>query len=273
MYQSHWQLQRKPFDAGADPQFYYPAQAHQAALLKLRYAVESRRGASMLAGPLGCGKTLLVAMLRQALGREFAPLVHLVFPQMSAPELLGYVAAELCGSPAADRCGSVSESVRQIERLLGENARQGRHAGVVVDEAHLLDDPSALEALRLLLNFESGGQPGLTLLLAGQTALVPILQRTPQLDQRLSVKCVLRPFTAEETAGYVQHRLQVAGATRPIFDAAALAAVHQLTHGVARRINRLCDLALLIAYAEGQHAVTTEQLEAVQEELVTVSAE
>ncbi len=273
MYESYWQLRQKPFENNADPQFYYPGESHQAALLKLRYAVESRRGGALLAGASGSGKTLLVNMLRAALGENFTPFVHLVFPQMATPELLAYLAAELDGASAPAGSLGVHESVLRIERALADNTRRGRHAVLVVDEAQLLDNGQALEALRLLTNFQSDNQPGLTLLLVGQPGLLSTLSRIPQLEERLGVKCLLRPFNEEETAAYVSHRLRVAGALQPIFDAESLTALHGLTHGIARRINRLCDLALLIGYAEERKTITADHLEAVCEELVTVVPE
>ena len=104
MYETYWQLQEKPFDNTCDPRFYYPAESHQTSLLKVRYAVENGRGGAVLAGPPGCGKTLLVHMLRQALGPACTPIVHIVFPQMSAPELLSYLADELTGARATGTC-------------------------------------------------------------------------------------------------------------------------------------------------------------------------
>lgn len=272
MYESHWQLQQKPFENTLDPRFYFPGEPHQAALLKLRYAVESRRSAALLAGMPGSGKTLLLGLLRRLLGEQFRPFVHLVFPQMPLPDLLAYLAADLGGGPTAG-LPSAQESVRRIEQLLAENVRAGRHAVVAIDEAHLLDNGQTLETLRLLLNLEPGGRPALTLILTGQTSLLPILDRMPQLEERLAVKCLLRNLSPQETAEYVRHRLQAAGAREPIFEPEALTALHELTHGIARRINRLCDLALLIAYAEGQSVITAATLESVCDELVNVAPE
>ncbi len=282
MYESHWQLELKPFEHSADPRFYFPSESHQAAMLKLRYAIENGRGGALLAGPSGTGKTLVINMLRQLLGERFAPIVHLVFPQMACEELLAYLAAELDGN---DNDGhlSVARSIRRIENfLLGDGQLRGgqaeRQAVVVVDEAHLIERADTLEALRLLMNFESSpsgsvGRPGLTLVLVGQTRLLPTLERTPQLDERLGVKCLIRPFAEQETADYVRHRLKAAGATREIFDPDALPVLHALTHGVARQINRLCDLALLIGFAEERRTITASQLEGVSQELVTVVPE
>ena len=273
MYESYWQLQQKPFENCADPRFYYPGESPQAALLKLRYAVENRRGGALLAGASGTGKTLIVTMLRGLLGETCTPFAHLVFPQMSTADLLGYLADELEGSPRGGDNYSVQTSIRRIERFLGENSRKGRHAVIAIDEAHLLGGAETWEAIRLLMNFEADGRPALTLLLSGQTALLPMIDRMPQLDERLGVKCLMRSFSEEETAAYATHRLKTAGAKRTIIDPDAFATLHELTGGVARRINRLCDLALLIGYAEKRTIISASHFEAVCQELVTIAPE
>lgn len=273
MYESYWKLKQKPFESSADPRFYYPGESHQAALLKLRYAIENRRGGALLAGASGSGKTLVINMLRNNLDEQFTPFAHLVFPQMSCSELLAYLADELEGSRNASTKATVQASIRRIEYFLSGNVDQGRHAVAVVDEAHLLQSADTLEAMRLLLNFGPAGQPGLTLVLAGQTGLLPTLDRTPQLEERLGVKCLIRPFTKQETGDYVTHRLKVAGAARTIFEPDALPTLHALTHGVARRINRLCDLALLIGFAEERQTITASHFESICQELVSVVPE
>ncbi|NQU23876.1 MAG: AAA family ATPase [Candidatus Nealsonbacteria bacterium] len=278
MYESYWQLKQKPFDNGADPRFYYPGESHQAALLKLRYAVENHRGGALLAGASGTGKTLVVGMIRQVLAEQFSPQVHLVFPQMPCAELLAYLADELEGTATAPPTPglpvpSLQATIHRIQRLLAENTRQRRHAVVIVDEAHLLRDVETLEAMRLLLNFQSAGRPDLTLVLCGQPGILPTLQRTPQLDERLGVKCLLSPLSETETARYVHHRLQVAGAKREIIEPGAIPTLYALTHGIARQINRLCDLSLLIGFAEERQTITAAHFESVCQELVAVVPE
>jgi len=271
MYEAYWRLDRKPFDNTADARFYYPGEAHQGALLKLRYAIENRHGGGVLAGSPGIGKTMLIRALIRELGEDYGPSVHITFPQMPPAELLAFLADELTGRSGAS--GSVSQSVRTIRQALVENTKAGRHAVVFVDEAQVIENREVLEALRLLLNFEVAGRPAMSLLLVAQPALLPRLDRMPGLEERMGVKCLLRNFTLEETAAYIQHRMQAAGGDASMFDAEALTAVHELTRGTPRRINRLCDLALLIGYAEEHSRVTPDTVESVSDEPVTVTAE
>jgi general secretion pathway protein A len=271
MYESYWHLDRRPFENTDDPRFYYPGESHQGTLLKLRYVVENQRGGAVLAGAAGTGKTLLARVLARQLADVCRPVAHIVFPQMPAAELLKYLADEL---PAPDSgARGVDQTVRRIQAFLAENSSRGKHAVVIIDEAHLLEDTETLEALRLLFNFESDSQPGLTMLLVGQPRLLPIIDRMPGFEERLALKCLLRPFTLDETISYVSHRLQSAGAKRQLFEPAALEALYALTHGLARRINRLCDLALLIGFAEERQTISAEQLDAVAQELVAVLPE
>ncbi len=299
MYEAYWQLDRRPFENVSDVRCYYPGESHQGAMLKLRYAVENRRGAALLCGASGSGKTVLVDQLRRHLAKRYRPFVHLVFPQMPTESLLAYLADSLAaptlntpkptsgGSVAstsgpasaksidADRNASrgIDDTVWRIQQFLLLNAQQDQHAVVAIDEAHLLDDARTWEALRLLLNFEANSLPTLTLLLVGQPGLLPQIDRMPAMEERLGVKCLLRPFTVDETAAYVNFRLQAAGAKRTIFEPASMETLYELTHGLARQINRLCDLALLVGFAEERTTIGSEQLEAVALELVTVAPE
>ncbi len=281
MYQAYWQLDARPFDHSADARFYFPGPSQQAALLKLRYVVENRRGAAVLAGESGLGKTLVAQTLVRQLGDTFHPRVHVVFPQMPADQLLAYLADMVArsvseGVPSVARSASggtpsIDQSLRRIQDTLTEHTKAGRHAIIVIDEAHLLRDSRSLETIRLLLNFEHDAQPLATYLLVGQTGLALDVQRLPQLDERLAVKCLLSRLTAEETGAYIQHRLAAAGAKRPIFDASAIEEIHQLTHGIPRRINRLCDLALLVGYGEELRSLGKSQIQAIYEELIGAS--
>jgi general secretion pathway protein A len=273
MYTDYWHLTKKPFETGADPDFYYPSESHQGALLKLRYAVESRRGGALLTGGTGLGKSLVVQLMKRMAPGHIQPFVHVMYPRMAADELLAYIASQISPASEQPHDRSVDVSIRSIERALQENAHNDRHAVLVIDEAHLMDEVDGLEVCRLLSNFEYNSYPGFTLVLVGQPTLLPMLDRHSGLEERLGVKCLLRPFNMEETISYITHRLTQSGAGRAIFDNEALETLFHLTGGVPRQINRLCDLAMLIGFAEQLPSISAEHLESVCNELVAVSAE
>ena len=273
MYEKYWNVNDKPFENTADAKFYYPSDTHQGALLKLRYAVENSTGGALLTGAPGLGKTLVIQSLLRQLSETVAPRINLVFPKMPNEQLLSYIADELCESRADGASRSIDQSVRQIKSALVQNVEEGRLAVLVVDEAHLLAADRTLDTLRLLLNFEHQGKPCLTLILAGQPNLLPVLERHPGLEERMAVKCLLRPFSLDETSSYVQHRFQQAGGDPAVFEQDAIGAIHAISHGVPRKINRLCDLALLIAFAEEHSSISAGQIESVSDELITVAPE
>lgn len=268
MYLDYWQLETKPFEPLCEAPFLFASDSRQAALHKLRYAIEGRRAAAVLAGAGGGGKTLLVDSLQQELKADCQPLVRVVFPQMSDRDLLAYLAERLGAPPGDPPRMTVEESLRRLEFVLQDNASRKRHAVIVVDEAHLLEDSGLLEPLRLLLNLTVNSQPAFTLVLVGQPGVLPMVARHGAFDERLDIKVFLPSLTAEETAAYVQHRLNAAGASREIFSSGALETIHQLAGGAPRRINRLCDLALLVGFANGDEAIGPDDLQAVHDELV-----
>lgn len=272
MYTEYWQLEAKPFEPNCDERFHFPCASQQAALNKLQYAVDSGRAAAMIAGASGCGKSLVIRLLESKLQASVGNFIQLVFPLMSTRDLLTYLAEEI-GAPAADPpLRTVEESLRRLEFALEERDRRGKHTVLVIEEAHLLEDSGLLETLRLLINLQAAGRTKLTLLLVGQPPLLSGLRRHATLDERLDMKVLLKPFTEQETADYIIHRLNAAGASRPIFSAAAMDAVHRLSSGIPRQINRLCDLALVVGFAASQESIDPAHLESVHKELVSFPA-
>lgn len=251
MYESHFGLNRRPFGETVDPSAYVSLPGREAVVRRLRYALEYGQGPVLLHGPAGSGKTLLT----RALARDLAsppgrPAAHLTFPVLPAADLLAYLAEELGAPGPATADLSLGATLRRLQRGLAASAARGERSLLVVDEAHLIDDPATFEALRALLNFASLGPPDLSLVLVGATEV--LLRLPPGLADRLAACCLLGPLSESETAAYLNGRLAAAGAAGPLFDAATAAALHRAGDGLPRRLNRLADLTLLVAFADGR---------------------
>ena len=272
MYEHFWGLSRKPFEHSAAGDFFYRSEGHQAALLKLKYVLENRLGAALLAASPGCGKTYVVNQLLHELPDRFAPVARLLFPQLTPPELLAYLAVELgaAESEVGDAHGGLDRTIRQIEKQLRGHCEADRHPVIVVDDAHIIEDRRVFQALQLLLNFQHEPTIEFSLILIGEPCLIPRIQRIGQLDDRIAVKSLIPPLSRQDTTDYIRHRLSAAGAKADICDTSALKEVFIISKGVPRQINRLCDLALLVGYADRLSAVSAEVVEAVSDELAGV---
>ncbi|MBI1348929.1 AAA family ATPase [bacterium] len=269
MYEQHWHLQQPAFRSCASANFFYGSRSHEAALLKLRYLVEQRQGIALLTGVSGSGKSYVIDTFCQQLPADAGPVVPILFPQLTSSELLGYITAKLesVTGAANGSTESLDYVLQRLELAFQQLTRAGRHPVIVIDDAHLIADRKVFQTLQLLLNYRRANEIDFSVLLAGNPELVGQVKRYTALHERMAFMTTLQAFNAEETAEYVQHRLQAAGATESIFDQPALASIYQLSGGSPRLINRLCDFALLVGYADNLDHVTSAQVEAVAEEL------
>ncbi|MTV54340.1 ExeA family protein, partial [Pseudoduganella buxea] len=259
MYTQFFQLKQSPFSIAPDPRYLFMSERHREALAHLLYGVGSGGGFVLLTGEIGAGKTTVCRCFIEQIPPD-CRLAYIFNPKLSVEELLLSVCDEFrVALPAAtDGALSVKGYVDAINRHLLESHAQGLHNVLVIDEAQNLS-AAVLEQLRLLTNLETSERKLLQIILIGQPELRTMLARPEleQLAQRVIARYHLGSLTAAETAQYIGHRLAVAGATGPTpFGANVTRLVHQLTGGVPRRINLLCDRALLGAYVENRRAVT-----------------
>ena len=249
MYAQYWGLQLLPFENTPDPRFFYASPEHQEGLARLKYVVEGRKGAGVLTGVFGCGKTLLARSLLRDLPSSRYRVAYIANPLMSELELLHGIAQKLNITGLPDRRSEILKDVllEAIGRRLQENARDGKDTLVLIDEAHVLQDERVVEELRLLLNFQDEERFFLTLLLMGQPELRELVDRNKPLAQRICMGYHLVPLSEPETAAYVAYRLRVAGAPKPaaVFSVEAMRLLFESSGGIPRRINQLADVAML----------------------------
>lgn len=253
MYDTFYNLKKKPFQLTPDPEFFYNSAAHRRALAYLRYGLAQGEGFVVVTGVPGTGKTMLVKELFADLRDANIVAGLMVNSQVDADDTLRIIAATFGLSYNGD---TKAVLLKNLENFFKLKASEGRRVLLVVDEAQNLPLQS-LEELRMLLNFDLDGRPIFQVFMLGQEELRATLRsgKMEQVRQRVAATYHLRPLGPEETQEYILHRLTTAGWNQdPRFAAEAFAAIHDYSQGIPRIINTLCDRLFLYGYLEELHA-------------------
>src|ERR1700678_2274871 len=249
-----YKLKEQPFSNSPDPRSLYASSTHREALASLLHGVNSGCGfLAMIAKP-GMGKTTLLFQALDQL-RDKATTVFL-FQTMCTPH--EFLRAILVDLGVRDTEGTLFKLQVKFNDFLVEQARSGKPVILVIDEAQNLDD-SVLEVVRMLSNFQISTGQFLQIVLSGQPQLAEKLA-TPglvQLRQRIPIVARLKPFTEQETALYIEHRLQTAGYRQngSLFTREAVALIAECSEGIPRNINNLCFNALSLGCALQQKPI------------------
>jgi general secretion pathway protein A len=249
MYETYYGLQEKPFGITPDPRFLFMSRTHREAFAHLLYGLRNKVGFIAVAGEVGAGKTTILRALFSQLDDANFRLALILNPRVTPMGLLQSINAEF-GLPG--KCRSIFGLVEELNAYLLNENLVGRTPVLIIDEAQNLS-VGVLEQIRLLSNLETERDKLIQIVLVGQPELRDLLLRPNlrQLNQRIVVRCNLASLEPDETVAYVRHRLQIAGrADGMLFSEEALKAVHRCSAGLPRRINMICDRALLIAYTE-----------------------
>ncbi len=253
MYEAFYGLREQPFRVTPDPRFLYRNPAIDEAVAALTYGIAQRKGFLSLVGEVGTGKTTLLRHLLDSVS-PMTQTVFILYPTVQFEEMLEHILHEL-GIPT-DGAGKFVKLQRLHEFLL-EHTRAGGNAAILIDEAQDLD-ARVLEELRLLSNLETSTEKILQILLAGQPELERKLAQPElrQLRQRIALHVRLRAFTPVEVAAYVRARLKRAGAADgAVFTPEALVRIAEVTAGIPRVVNVLCDAALVTGFAAGARQI------------------
>jgi general secretion pathway protein A len=257
MYASYFGLKQEPFSIAPDPRLLFMSDRHREALAHLLYGVGGGGGFVLLTGEIGTGKTTVCQLFLEQVPAH-CNVAYIFNPKLTVTELLQSVCEEFhIALPPHERAATVKDYLDPLNAFLLREHAAGRSSVLIIDEAQNLS-ADVLEQLRLLTNLETRERKLLQIVLIGQPELRSMLARPEleQLAQRVIARYHLDALAEPETAHYVQHRLEAAGLTRPLpFDRRALRLIHRITRGVPRRINLLCDRALLGAFAGGHAAV------------------
>lgn len=265
MFLRHYQLHEQPFGVTPDPRYTYFTSTHREALASLAYAVEVGSGFSVMVAKPGMGKTTLLFRLLDYL-QDKARTVFVFHTQCNSVDLMRYILADMKIKYSGKDPVEMHALLNQA--LLNE-ARLGRSVVVAIDESQNLSH-EVLETIRLLSDFETPRRKLLQIILCGQPELGRKLAHPDlvQLRQRITVLCRLAPLSLQEVAGYIDHRLKVAGYPGSnLFSPDAIQLIHRESRGIPRVINTLCSGALSIGCALGRIRIDPEVVREVLADL------
>ena len=260
MYEKFYGLKEKPFSIQPDPDFLYFSKRHRLAYSMLEYGIENRAGFTVITGDIGCGKTTLIRHL----------LNHL--PMNARVGLISNMSRDI-DDPLEWVMMSFDQPYQNMSRaalfdafqqfLIKEYA-QARRAVLIIDEAQNLN-VKALESLRMLSNINADKDQLLQIVLVGQPELKATLQRPElkQFAQRVSVDFHLPALNRSEVGLYVLHRLKVGGRSKPLFTHEAIMRIGEVSGGVPRSINILCDLTLVYGFSNSLQRIDQDMVEEV----------
>jgi general secretion pathway protein A len=261
IYTDHFGLDARPFALTPDPDFLFWPQGHRRAYTMLEYGVSTHAPITLITGEVGAGKTTLLLHLLRSLGSDV--LVGLVSnPNGSRAELLRWVLMSLEQPAGIDE--SYVDLFSRFQTFVINEYANGRRVVLIFDEAQNLS-AEALEELRMFININSGKDEVLQLVLIGQPELRDLVSRPDmrQFAQRIAASYHLSAMDLKSVRAYIPHRLARAGCEKKIFSPSAVKLIHDVTGGVPRLVNQLCDLSLVYAFSKGRRLVGTQIVQQV----------
>jgi len=262
-------LKEQPFSISVDNRFYYDSAQHEQAIVRLKYAAETRKGLAVLVGNIGTGKTTLATRMLEYLDeKEYeSALLIVIHASITSEWLLRKIAVQMgVENPATDKTALLSQLFDRLVQIY----ESGKKAVVLIDEAQMLHKKEVMEEFRGILNIELDGKKLITFILFGLPELDKNLSLDEPLKQRVAVRFQLKSFSEEITNEYIRYRLQVAGGNQDLFSKEALSAIHKFSGGIPRLINKLSDNALLEGFLLKKEIISEDLVKEVAYDLKLV---
>jgi general secretion pathway protein A len=268
MYEEYFGFSAKPFQLVPDPGFFFGSRGHKRAMAYLNYGLHQAEGFIVITGEVGAGKTTLIRNVLHSLSDQQIVATQIVSSQLNENDLLRTVALGFGLTLIKDTKADILIALSTFfESLL----REGKRALLIVDEAQNLS-PRAIEELRMLSNFQLGAKSLLQSFLVGQPEFREVMQRPEmkQLKQRVIASFHLGPLDSGETRQYIEHRLSKVGWDRQKlqFDDTSFEKIAEVSNGIPRRINTLCDRLLLATFLAEAHTVTIGLVDEISTEIL-----
>lgn len=267
MYLEHFGFNREPFHITPDPDFLFLTPSHKEALASIEYGVEKRKGFIAVTGEVGLGKTTIIRTFLQQRDRDKVKAIVVLNLNITFRAMLKTIYRGLGIDVISD---NVSDLVSRLQTILVEEYIRGNNVVLVMDEAQNIP-LEILEKLRMLSNIETSREKLIQVLMIGQPEFEATLNRKElrQLRQRVAVRATLEPLSRREAHAYIRHRLDrsLISPETDIFDKGALKRIVKYSTGVPRKINILCDNALITAFGYGSRVVTGKIVREVADDL------
>ena len=266
MFEDFYQLSTNPFRLAPDPDFCFSHSGYQGAREYLEYALNQGEGFVMVTGRPGTGKTMLVETFLREIDTSRVIAKRIAVSHYGADELLRAVAYAY----DIDVAELDKATLRHlIQQYFLQQEQAGRRVLLIMDEAQALQH-TAMEELRILADLQTESRTMLQLFLVGQESLQSLMS-TPdmeQFQQRVIANYHLIPLNLMDTRAYIEHRLLQAGwSGDPEFTSAAVLAIYQLSRGVPRHINKICNRLLLLGFGKGSYIFHKEDVQAISTEM------
>jgi len=265
MHEGYWGFLEPPFSQTPDPRFFHMGEAHHDAIMMLHYGISRNKGAVLVSGSVGLGKTMLCHKLMSLMLPATTQVVSIVNARLDSVQFPREVLAEMGVESKAKDTQSL---LRALRKRLMENYDRGKKTILFIDDAHLIEEQKTFEELRMLLNLQTEDNFLISIVLSGLPTLGERLAECEEFGQMFAVRERLHPLSLVETRDMVRHRLKTAGYIGPgPFNPEAMIELHLHTKGVPRLICQLADYALVLGKSKRAKEIDVPLIHEASDEL------